>query len=372
MTTERLHSIGYMPALDGLRAVSILLVVASHLGLGHVVPGGLGVTIFFFISGFIITGILLHESTRDGAVSLRGFYIKRFFRLGPALLVYVLACVVFFAAVARPLPLVDIAAAVFYWANYHHIFRGWGTGTALLPLSIIWSLAVEEHFYFAFPLLLVALRRRPALLLALLVVLCAAVLAWRIYLVVGVGLEHLAPARTEQATDTRIDSIVYGCVLSVLIARAAARGSVTGDALLRRLGSHVALFAGAGLMLASLVYRDEVFRETWRYSLQGIALMPLFVHLFVLRRHDVLQRLLSSAPMVFIGKISYSLYLHHWFALCALVQLFGTGPEVIVTVRLATVPLMLLLALASYHLVETPLRRLGHRLAEGVGAAAPA
>jgi peptidoglycan/LPS O-acetylase OafA/YrhL len=364
MNPDRLHSIGYMPALDGLRAVSILLVVLSHLGLGHIVPGGLGVTIFFFISGFIITHILLRENAKQGVVSLKGFYIKRFFRLGPALLLYVLVSVAFFALVGKPLLLVDIAAAVLYWANYHRIFHGWSTETVWPPLSIIWSLAVEEHFYFAFPLLLVALRRRLGLLLALLVASCASVLAWRLHLVLGVGLEHLAPARTYEATDTRIDSIVFGCVLSVLIARAAVRGPVAADALLRRLGSPAALLVGAALMLASLAYRNEAFRETWRYSLQGIALMPLFVHLFVLERRDALQRLLASPPMVFVGKISYSLYLHHWLALCALAQLMGIGPDAVVVVRLAAVPLMLMLALASYHLVETPLRRYGHRLAE--------
>ena len=368
MATDPLRGIGYMPALDGLRAVSILLVVVSHLGLGHLVPGGLGVTIFFFISGFIITHILLRENAKTGDVSLRAFYTRRIFRLAPALLLYVAVCVVYFAALGRALPLVDIVAALLYWANYHRIFHGWSDGTVWPPLSIIWSLAVEEHFYFAFPLLLVALRRRLGLLLALLVALCAAVLAWRVWLVYGIGLEHLAPARTYEATDTRIDSIVCGCVLSVLIARAASRGAISDDALLRRLGSRPALAAGAALLLATLLYRNETFRESWRYSLQGIALAPLFVHLFVLERRDPIHRALANAPMVFIGKVSYSLYLYHWFALCALAQLFGIGPQAIVWVRLGAVPLMLLLALASYHLVETPARRYGHRLAESLVA----
>lgn len=370
MAGDRLHSIGYMPALDGLRAVSILLVVVSHLGLGHIVPGGLGVTIFFFISGFIITHILLRESEATGDVSLKGFYVKRFFRLGPALLVYIALCVAYFGALGRPLPLVDIAAALFYWANYHRIFHGWSDVTAMPPLSIVWSLAVEEHFYFGFPLLMVALRRRLALLLGVLVGICVAVLAWRVWLVFGVGLASLAPARTYEGTDTRIDSIVYGCILSVLIALAAKRGPLERDTLMRRLGSGPVLAASALLMLATLAYRNENFRESWRYSLQGLAMAPLFVHLFVMQRRDAVHALLSSAPMVFIGKISYSLYLYHWFALSALAQVLGRGPETILAVRLASVPLMIVLALASYRFVETPLRRYGHRLAEGFAAAA--
>lgn len=372
MTKHRSPAIGYLPALDGLRAVSILLVVVSHLGLGHLVPGGLGVTIFFFISGFIITHILLRENDANGDVSLKGFYLKRFFRLAPALLVYIALSVLFFGALGRPLPLVDVLAALFYAANYHRIFHGWSDVTVWPPLSIIWSLAVEEHFYFAFPLLLVALRRRLDLLLHGLVALCVAVLAWRVWLVYGIGLANLAPERTYEATDTRIDSIVFGCVLSVLIARAAAHGGVDASALLRRLGSRPALAGGALLLLATLLWRDEAFRESWRYTLQGLALAPLFVHLFVSGRRDALHRLLASAPMVFIGKISYSLYLYHWLALCALAQLLGTGPGQILAVRLAAISLMLVLAIGSYRLVEAPLRRYGHRLAEGAGTVAKA
>ena len=117
-----------MPALDGLRAVSILLVVISHLGFGHIVPGGLGVTIFFFISGFIITRLLLLEDAGSNSISLVGFYIKRVFRLAPALMVYILLCVVGFGALRKWIPIEDILAAVFYSANYYTIFHGWGDG----------------------------------------------------------------------------------------------------------------------------------------------------------------------------------------------------------------------------------------------------
>ena len=169
----------YLPALDGLRALSILLVVASHLGLGHIIPGGLGVTIFFFISGFIITRMLLSENARCGAISLTAFYVKRAFRLAPALLVYILLCLLSFAALGEPIPLLDITAAIFYAANYYNVFHGWGGG-AESPLSILWSLAVEEHFYLAFPLLLLVMRRRLGKCLLVLCALSLAVLAWRL------------------------------------------------------------------------------------------------------------------------------------------------------------------------------------------------
>jgi peptidoglycan/LPS O-acetylase OafA/YrhL len=355
----------YLPALDGLRAISILLVVVSHLGLGNVVPGGLGVTIFFFISGFIITRMLLREYARSGRISLSGFYIKRVFRLAPALMVYILLCIVSFAGLGTPIPFLDVLAAIFYAANYYNIFYGWGGAAVDSPLSILWSLAIEEHFYVAFPLALVLMRKRWGKFLVALLTLSVAVLAWRIYLVTVVGELHVSEQRTSTATDTRIDSIAFGCLVSLYTFWI---DSVPASSKHRRvqaaLGSRSALVAGAAIMIGTLLFRSEEFRQTWRYSLQGVAMAPLFLHLFVFKRRDRIDAFLRSAPMVYIGKISYSLYLYHWLALVFLLQLMRDNPSW--QIHLLAVPLMLTLAVASYHVVETPIRRIGHRLAESL------
>jgi len=365
MTQVRPDRDAYLPALDGLRAVSILLVVVSHLGLGYVVPGGLGVTIFFFISGFIITRMLLSEYARYGTVWVPGFYIKRVFRLAPALIVYIALSASAFAAVGAPIPVLDVIASIFYAANYYILLHGMGGNAVDSPLSILWSLAVEEHFYVAFPLLLVLMRRRLGAFLAILLGVCAAVAAWRAYLVVALGTLDFLPQRTYIATDTRIDSIVFGCVVSLYAFWVESqRPSSRHRRILMALGSRSTLVVGALMMLGSLLYRNEEFRQTWRYSVQGIAMVPLFLHLFIFKRRDRIDGFLRSTLMVYVGKISYSLYLYHWLALTFLAQLMQ-GSAAWQMSGLA-IPVMLGLSVASYHLIETPIRRKGHRLAENL------
>jgi len=316
------HS-GRIAALDGLRAVAILLVVGSHF-VTERIPGGFGVTLFFFISGFIITRVLLQDSR------LWPFYVRRFFRLAPAL--FVLVAVVFSF---QPLVREDVRAVLLYYANYHR-FRTPG-------LDITWSLAVEEHFYLLFPALVCILPRR-RLLHALLLFVVAA-LAWRLVLVLGFD----EIERIHRSTDTRLDSIAYGCLLSVLAARPDCRRIVDG------LATRGALSAGFALLLACFVIRNDAFRETLRYSLQGIAFMPIFAALFLRSQAapSWLRRPLESPAMTFIGRISYSLYLYHEIGFALEIPLV---PEGLVAGVVAT--------LLSYYVVETPTRRLGARLAD--------
>ena len=338
-----------LPALDGLRAVAILLVVASHL-VSHGIPGGLGVTLFFFISGFIITRMLLNEDFDQG--HMLPFYVRRVFRLAPALLVYVAVSCASMALLGKPLPSGDVLAALFYYANYHAFWVD-AQAQVLSPLGITWSLAVEEHFYFLFPLLLLAVRKRLAHLQVVLVLILVGVLLWRVALVGSVPNE-----RIYQGTDTRFDSIAWGCPLSTLIHR---ERLGHGSRLLRMLSTRTALILGFGVLLATLLVRDPVFRETARYSLQGLAFVPLFCALF--RSHNAPARMrqaLESRPMGFIGAVSYSLYFYHFLGLSLASVMFGPN-----TVSRPVVALLLGAAgtMLSYRLIETPTRRFGARCA---------
>lgn len=378
----------YLAELDGLRSVSVLLVVLSHFGLGQIFPGGLGVTIFFFISGFIITRMMIQESAQHGSIALRAFYLRRFFRLAPALLVFVLASNLLIASFGRSLPLGDNLASIFYLANYRHLFGDWGGMSAenvYNPLTVLWSLAVEEHFYIFYPLLFVFLHAQRLRLLAALVVLIVLVMVWRSYL----AMDYLGQSgfidnsRTYKATDTRIDSILYGCLLSVLLA--SQQVSVRLRDILRRLSGSTALCIGLALLLASLVIRNVLFREGIRYSVQGLALLLIFAAIFW-GQSGLAQRIkvwLSTRWLVFIGRISYSLYLYHWLVFVALVEWFPR-PEIGVLLRTASspldvvaslaslaaiqlaigLPLSILLAYASWRWVEQPLRRVGHDWAQ--------
>lgn len=310
--SERGRHGGYLPALDGLRAVSITLVFLSHAGFGHIVPGGLGVTVFFFISGYIITRLLLIEHAAHGSVDVRRFYLRRFFRLMPALYVFVAASVLLTRLAGRSVPWPDVTAALFYFANYWNIAGHFDSGAAGSPLSITWSLAVEEHYYLVYPLLVTALAGQPRRMLAVLITVLAAVLAWRFWLAWDIGLDNLRPDRIYMATDTRLDSILYGAVCALLSTPGGAAADGPRPAWLAGEGGVRIFWLGLLLLGISLLYRDAVFRETLRYSLQGVALLCMTQHLVF--GSGWLVRLLSSAPMRYLGAISYSLYLYHWLA----------------------------------------------------------
>ncbi len=307
-------------ALDGLRAVAILCVTGSHV-ISQKIPGGFGVTLFFFISGFIITRGLLAEC------QLRSFYIRRMFRLMPALLVFVALI-----GLVQPVVFGDVAASLLYYANFHKF---------TMSLDHTWSLAVEEHFYFLFPLLVLVLSV-PRLQTVLLVVVAAAPL-WRLALVQLGEID-----RIHRATDTRFDSIAYGCLLSIMFTKPAWRSTL--DALSTR----AAMLIGVAVLVACFAIRNEVFRETFRYSLQGLALVPIFCGLFWSESAPKwLRAMLENRAMVFIGGISYSLYLYNEFG-------FLFFDNVYIGFLAVSIPC----ALLSYYFVETPARRLGATLAK--------
>lgn len=320
--------------------------------IAHWVPGGLGVTLFFFISGFIITRGLLGEQL-DRA-SIGRFYVRRIFRLAPALLVFIVVASLTMVAVGFPIPLSDIKASLLYYANYHSFAVI--EGRVRSPLGITWSLAVEEHFYLLFPLLMLALHGKIKRLEAVLATTLVVVLVWRLVLVGTVPDE-----RIYQGTDTRIDSLAYGCLLSVLFVRAKAQGHAVR--LLTLLSSSTALVAGLVLLLFTVVYRDPQFRESFRYSLQGLSFVPLFCHLFWAQKGGPVRWLLELRPMVYIGAVSYSLYLYHFLgASVGLAVVSDANP---VGRALLALSIGIVGTLFSYYVVERPVRRIGYRLTQG-------
>lgn len=303
-----------IPSLDGLRAISVLIVAVAHAGAGDMVPGGLGVTIFFFLSGYLITTLLLSEHERNGAISITNFYIRRMFRLLPPLLVtlavaYALA---FGGFLGGGISLGGFLSQLFYFANYYSIY--FDTGSSIPSgTGILWSLAVEEHFYIVYPglfALLLASRletRRMAIVFA---GMCVAVLAWRYHLV---GMPGFMPERTYYASDTRIDSILFGCILAVAFNpvrwQAGARG-LPSEVPPMRFVDWALLAAAVLVVLATVVIRNPIFRETLRYTLQGLALMPIF-YLSIRHAHRMPFALLNLPLIARIGVYSYAIYLIH-------------------------------------------------------------
>lgn len=339
-----------IPSLDGLRAVAISIVFLSHIGLGRIVPGGFGVTIFFFLSGYLITTLLRRELLKSGRIDFKQFYIRRMLRIWPSFY-FTLAAGALLTIVGllpgdfRIWPFLGQALHV---ANYYSIFCG--DAGAVVGTEVFWSLAVEEHYYLVFPLLYLALSRlglRPRGQALSFGLLCLIVLAWRYFLVVQM---EAGEPRTFHATDTRVDSIMFGCILAVWLNPALdpRRGSA-------RLWKHALFPAGLALIGASLLYRSPAFRETARYTLQSLALFPVFVT--AIRYPEWWPiRVLNTRLLCFLGAISYPFYLVHF----TVIQAFVKSAQPLTPVLQGALSLVISLALAYgiYRFIEQPLARL--------------
>jgi peptidoglycan/LPS O-acetylase OafA/YrhL len=292
-----------------LRAISISIVLVSHAGYGIVVPGGLGVTIFFFLSGYLITTLLMDERERSGRIHIGKFYLRRVFRLFPSLLVTLVIAdsLVILGLLDGGISWAGVLAQLLYFANYYGLFFDPGNTTAA-GTGILWSLAVEEHFYMIYPALLVGLlafglsRQRIVVVLA---IVCLAVLAWRMYVA---GLPNFEIERTYYSSDTRIDSIVFGCLLALAANPRSAKAGTSNPFL--EPTSATLLVAAAVVMAMTIAWRDAYFRETFRYSLQGLALMPVFYFAIRCAAHFPFT-LLNQPWIAKIGVYSYAMYLIH-------------------------------------------------------------
>lgn len=320
----------YIPAIDGMRAVAILIVLSSHF-ISEKIPGGFGVTLFFFISGYLITRLLIEEHAKTGTIAILPFYVRRFRRLAPALIAMVLSVVALYWILGWNSSATETFAALFYFVNYYSIFGG----DMPLPFGPLWSLAVEEHYYLLYPgLLFFGLRNKRSLLIFLIAI-CVVVLFWRIALV----LNGAIAIRTYYATDTRIDSIIFGAILALVLNLYGPRFHLLG----------IALCAAVILILAGFLLRSEVFRETARYTFQGLALMPIF-YAILTRPLSWHWAVLEHPVALWIGKISYSLYLWH-FPILEVTRRTGIEHPVIIAL-----PLSFAAATFSYYFVETPFR----------------
>lgn len=304
LTAPRLTSFpataGNVPGLDGMRALSILAVIASHL-VSAAIPGGHGVFLFFIISGFLITRLLFAEAKRTGSVNLPQFYLRRVFRLYPVILVYVLAVCVFYA-LRGPVDWMEPLAALFYFSNYLVAHRNLTGGEFQMPFQIFWSLSVEEHFYLVFPLLFATLLA-PVRIAWLAVATCVAVLALRIG-AAALNPDIVGTHFLYMRTEFRIDSIAFGVLLAALCEIPRAHRWL-------RIACHPAAFGSALVIgLAAIVVGDDWFANVLRYSILGPAIVVVMTGL-IFGSYPPLQWLLALPPIEWVGKLSYSLYVWH-------------------------------------------------------------
>ena len=348
--------VSHIPSLDGLRAISFLLVFVAHAGLDNIVPGGLGVTIFFFLSGFLITTLMRNEFELSGRVNFQHFWLRRALRILPPFYVVLIGATLVAPLIAPsdPVQPAAFAARALHFTNYwviYHGYRGEPPGT-----GVYWSLAVEEHFYVVFPWIFVGLQRLRLSQRSQAMTLwsiCIAALLWRVILV---SFFHVSIERTYMGSDTRLDSIMFGCAIAVWLNPVIDRPHLNDSAWKR------IYFPGAFMvLLASILIHGNAFdfRETLRYSLQGAALMVLFTA--AIRYPDWWPfRWLNWRPVAFLGVLSYSLYLLHFTMIIGVQSMLPATPHIVQ--GLVAFAVSVALAWLMYLTVERPCARLRKRL----------
>jgi len=340
--------------LDGVRGIAVLAVIAVHAEL-PVSGGYLGVDIFFVLSGFLITALLLQEHATSGWISLRSFFMRRALRLLPALAaVLAVFTVLIFARYLLGAYTGDQFGQAFmsvgYGAGYvANVIRAWGGADAMAaPLGHLWSLAAEEQFYLVWPLTLLALlalRARPKTLARVLIVAICLVAAHRIQVLFG----GPRVSRLFFGPDTHADPILVGCLAGV---------AYTHGLVPRPFRSPLArpyICTAACLVVWSMVMigPPPFILFTVGLPIFEIAVAALILSL-LFEPSLLIGRLLSTRPLVVVGKVSYGLYLWHPIVFL-LVPIVSVWPAFALTV---------LVAFASYRFIEAPFLRRKRRYAD--------
>lgn len=346
-----MKNLGEIPSLNGLRAVSIIIVIWAHAGLPGI-AGSLGVTVFFFISGYLITTLLRAEADRFGRISVGDFFLRRVLRIFPSLYIVLGIGVVLsvVGAVPNAMSPGGIAAGGTFFANYW-IIANHGEG---LPggLNLLWSLAVEEHFYLVFPFLYVAMRRwmpRRSHQAALLVAICLLILVWRCVLAAN-GAD---PVRLYYATDTRADAILWGSVLAIGF------NPMYGEVRLPKrpmVSAVIVVFCAVVFFLSSKT--PQLVHYSVGFTVQSLMMFGILIPL-LLAPSSAIGRVLNSRAMTFVGILSYTLYLGHNLLLEAIEHTMDL--PVPVEVGLALVGAFAF-SLCLQKLVEAPIARYRKRL----------
>jgi peptidoglycan/LPS O-acetylase OafA/YrhL len=371
-STAAHERLAYMPALDGVRAFAVIAVMMYHGGLSVATGGFMGVDTFFVLSGFLITSLLVGEWRETLTIRLRAFWARRARRLLPALLlmlvfVAVLASVIVPAGTYPDLRL-DALATLLYVSNWHFILVNsnyFNESASASPLIHTWSLAVEEQFYLIWPLVVLVLLRLTKSLKALFVLCCGAALASAIEM--DVLFRHsVSTNRVYLGTDTRSQCLFIGCALAVglvlLTKRSHSEGRLAPGELWRPMGNTGRALCGLGGMAGAAVAltiwvmtrTTSSFPYEGGFFLIGLATAGVILSVIGAPRSPV-PRLLSVPTVRYIGRISYGLYIWHWPLFIWLdAARTGLGGFPLFVVR---VLVTFAVAIASYHLIEQPIRQ---------------
>jgi len=338
----------HLPALDGLRALAVFTVVASHSTLPLRVPGDLGVSAFFVLSGFLITRLLLRERERTGEVSIRRFYLRRTMRIFPAYYAFLLLSYVLDARAGQQWGPTLLANAVTYTVNYFNAFNHHPSTS----IAHAWSLAVEEQFYLLWPLafVILAARGRRALLSGVGLAALGAV-AWRSWLFLGA---HVDASYVYNAFDTRLDNLAVGCLLALAVDyESVVAVAVT---LAKRSWFPIATLT---LLLTSRLALPDSYHYSIGFTVDALLVAALIAQLLQLYRTR-LWSWLEWPAVRYLGAISYPIYLYHQWGASVGRRLSGNAHGIEFAAGVAAT---IVLASGSYYVIERPFLRLKARYA---------
>ena len=343
----------YRAHIDGLRSVAVYLVVAFHAGLGVFAGGFIGVDVFFVLSGYLVTGILLRDLVGTGRINLRRFYSRRFRRILPASAVALIVTALVYAVIATPVEMLNVLggfkAAFLYVANWYFVRQSVDYFAADInrnPVLHFWSLAVEEQFYLVWPLLFgavfLATRRLGRLrwwVLRAIVAIAAvvsAVAAW-----------HIAATNVNRAyygTDTRAYQLLVGALIA-LTPQLLRLG--------RRFAAAIRLAAPIALVVLVVIATSLFDIGPIARGFVAVVVSGLLIVALENGRSGAIARGLSARPVAYLGRVSYATYLWHWpvIVIATHSRTIAPVPLFVITTVISTE-----LAMLSFHLVERPLR----------------
>lgn len=348
----------YMPGLDGLRALAVLSVIAYHLNLPWASGGFLGVTVFFVLSGYLITDLLITEWNITKKIDLKNFWIRRAKRLLPGmftLLLVVIATVSIFQPSLIASLKQDSIAAVFYYSNWWYIFHDLSYFESFGPPSLLnhfWSLAVEEQFYILWPIfILIGLRFMKRKSLLFLVTIAGAIISTLLMALLFVPGSD--PSRVYYGTDTRAFSLLIGAALAMmwpsqkLTNKISASGRITLDSM--------GLF-GLLVFLCMVWKTNQYDQFLYRGGMFLLSISTAMLIAALAHPASIIGRALSMRPLKWVGLRSYGIYLWHFPVIILFTPKVDTGEISFIRIVFQII-LILGLAALSYRYIEDPIRK---------------
>ncbi|MCY7906467.1 acyltransferase family protein [Bacillus inaquosorum] len=353
----------YIPGLDGLRAFAVLSVIAYHLNFSWANGGFIGVDIFFVLSGYLITSILLPAHGNDISLDFRDFWVRRIRRLLPAAYLMIFFTVIWVVLFDRELLHTirgDAISSLFYMSNWWFIFHklsyfdSFGSPS---PLKNLWSLAIEEQFYMIWPMFLVVgmyiFKNRARLAAAVsLLALCSAVMMSLLYEPGG------DPSRVYYGTDTRSFALLIGCALALVWPMKRLSSNRLSNKLKHTL--HATELSAFCILVLCVYFTDEYEPFLYRGGMLLISMIAAILIACVCHPSSFLGNLLSWRPLRWLGTRSYGIYLWHYPVIVLSTPVQEIGNPVFWHIVLKVI-VTFILAELSYHFIEKPVRTQGFR-----------